>query len=232
MTECRPTQRESPRNEYPDTTYRDLIQKLTELRDAQDKCNISGPKRKKLAANELKAWMDFVEQRKDMLKDNPDFTIDPTTLMKLKDSFDRFRERKSARVPTEKITDVHQLFASHFRFRVPIHPKNLAQIINPFQGYMASFRPGTKFFSWTQMQQVYDIQIIASYEKTEGRSLLGEELSCLSFWLLQDEERKGYLEFEAFKELLYAFRFTNIDSQEAFEKEFEFELNKEFWWDP
>lgn len=152
--------------------------------------------------------------------------------MKLKDSFDRFRERSSACVPTEKITDVHQLFASHFRFKVPIHPRNLAQIINPFQGYMASFRPGTKFFSWTQMQQVYDIQIVASFEKTQGRSLLGEELSCLSFWLLQDQERKGYLDFDAFKELLHAFRFPNIESPADFEKEFAFELQEEFKWDP
>jgi hypothetical protein len=202
------------------------------LRDYQNNCNISGPKRKKLASSELKAWLEFVEQRKEKLKGNPDFTIDPTTLMKLKDSFDRFRERSSARVPTEKITDVHQLFAGHFRFKVPINPKNLAQIINPYQGYMANFRPGTKFFSWTQMQQVYDIQIVASFEKTQGRSLLGEELSCLSFWLLQDEHLKGYLDFENLKELLYAFRFTNIDSQEAFEHEFGFELKEEHFWDP
>jgi hypothetical protein len=85
---------------------------------------------------------------------------------------------------------------------------------------MASFRPGTKFFDWPQMQQTYDINIVASFEKTQGRYLLGDELACLSFWLLQDEEKKGYLDFEQFKELLYAFRFTEIDSQASFEKEF------------
>jgi hypothetical protein len=58
------------------------------------------------------------------------------------------------------------MFSSNFRFKVPIHPKNLAQIINPYQGYMASFKPDTKGFSWPEMLQVYEQQIIASYEKT------------------------------------------------------------------
>lgn len=113
-------------------------------------------------------------------------------------------------MPTEKITDVHGMFAGNFRFRVPIHPKNLAQIINPYQGYMANFKPGTKFFSWAQMQQVYDINIVASFEKTKGRHLLGDELNCLSIWLLQDEAKKGYLEMDELFELMHAFRFTNI----------------------
>jgi len=51
-------------------------------------------------------------------------------------------------VPSEKIIDVHQMFAGNFRFKVPIHPKNLAQIIHPHQGYMTSFKPETKFFTW------------------------------------------------------------------------------------
>jgi hypothetical protein len=33
-------------------------------------------------------------------------------------------------------------------------------------------------------------------------------------------------------ELMYAFRFTNIDTKEKFEHEFAFELKKEFMWNP
>lgn len=81
------------------------------------------------------------------------------------------------------------------------------------------------------MQQVYDIQIVASFEKTQGRNLIGDELSCLSFWLLQDEEKKGYLDMEQLLELMHAFRFTNIDNEEKFKNEFAFELREEFKWD-
>jgi hypothetical protein len=40
--------------------------------------------------------------------------------------------------------------------------------------------------------------------------LLGDELSCLSFWLVQDEHKKGWLTLEEFKGLLYAFRFEHM----------------------
>lgn len=66
----------------------------------------------------------------------------------LKDAFERFRDRTTAKVPSEKITDAHAQFATTFKFKLPINPKNLAQIINPYQGYMASFKPGTKGFTW------------------------------------------------------------------------------------
>ena len=220
------------KDSYPDEIYRDLCKNLTDLRQEHTQVSIVGPKRKKLAKQELDAWLGFIEKRKLMLKDNPDFTIDADTMMKLRDNYERFRDRKSARVPSEKITELHEQFAGNFRFRVPIHPKNLAQLINPYQGYMANFKPDTKFFSWTQMQQVYDINIIASFEKTQGRYLLGDELACLSMWLLQDEKLKGFLEIPELLDLMHAFRFTNITNQEEFLKEFEFELNQEFMYSP
>jgi hypothetical protein len=152
--------------QYPDETYKGLCKSLKELREEQAQISTVGPKRKKLAKKELEAWLNFVDQRKEMLKSKSDFVIDADTSMKLRDNFDRFKDRTQAKVPTEKITELHELYAGNYRFKVPLHPKNLAQIINPYQGYMANFKPGTKFFSWPQMQQVYDINIVASFEKT------------------------------------------------------------------
>ena len=114
------------KNSYPDETFRDLARSLRTLREEHTKVSLAGPKRKLLATKELEAWMTFIDARKDQLKNNPDFNIDTATFIKLKDSFDRHRERTTARVPSEKIIDVHQLFAGNFRFKVPLHPKNLA----------------------------------------------------------------------------------------------------------
>ena len=61
---------------------------------------------------------------------------------------------------------------------------------------------------------------MASYEKTHGRYLLGEEISCLTFWLLQDEEKEGFLDMENFKELMYAFRFNHLEDEASIKKEF------------
>jgi len=57
---------------------------------------------------------------------------------------------------------------------------------------MASM-PG-QAYSWTEMLAMYEIQMIASYEKAKGRTIHGEELSALSFWLIKDTEKQGHLE--------------------------------------
>ena len=60
-------------------------------------------------------------------------------------------------------------------------------MIHPHQGYMASFKEG-RTFEWKDLAMVYDTMIASSYEKHQGRYLLGEELSSLAFWQLQDVE--------------------------------------------
>jgi len=111
---------------YPDLHLKNLAQRLSELRTAHDKVSTNGKVRAKLCKQELAAWLEFVEKRKGSLKDNKEFTIDEVTRIKMKDAFDRMRERTSGKVPSEKITEAHELFAAHWRFKIPIHPKNLA----------------------------------------------------------------------------------------------------------
>lgn len=80
--------------------------------------------------------------------------------------------------------------------------------MHPFHGYLAAFRG--QAFDFDQLIAIYENQIAASFEKTFGRELLGDELSCLCFWLIQDESRKGWLTLEEFKGLLYAFKFDHL----------------------
>ena len=77
--------------------------------------------------------------------------------------------------------DSHALFAKNYKFMVPIHPKNLSQLVHPHWGYM-SYMPG-KSYSWKEMLTMYELHMISSYEKAQGRYTHGEELSALSFWL-------------------------------------------------
>lgn len=121
----------------------------------------------------------------------------------LEDYFDRFKDRKSHKIPAEKMTDFHGEFSKMFKFKVPLHPKNLSQLVHPFHGYLTAFRG--QAFNFEELLALYENQIAASFEKTFGRELLGDELSCLSFWLIQDESKKGWLTLEEFKGLLYAF---------------------------
>ena len=43
-------------------------------------------------------------------------------------------------------------------------------------------------------------------ERLEGQSLLAEEISALSYWLIIDKEAVGYLNFDKFFLILKAFR--------------------------
>lgn len=126
----------------------------------------------------------------------------------MKDFFDRFKDRHTHKIPAEKLTDFHGEYAKMFKFKVPLHPKNLSQLVHPFHGYMTAFRG--QAFTFDELVAVYENQIAASFEKTFGRELLGDELSCLSFWLIQDEARKGWLTLEELKGLLYAFKFSHL----------------------
>ena len=78
------------------------------------------------------------------------------------------------------MTAFHGAFSKKFLFKVPIHPRNLGHLIYPYQGYLSSFKD--KEWSFAQIEQVYENQIVASLEKTTGRTLLGDELSCFSFY--------------------------------------------------
>ena len=99
----------------------------------------------------------------------------------MKESFDRLRNRDTQCVDSSDVIDSHALFAKNYKFMVPIHPKNLSQLVHPHWGYMSSM-PG-KSYSWKEMLAMYELHMISSYEKAQGRYIHAEELSALSFWL-------------------------------------------------
>ena len=61
---------------------------------------------------------------------------------------------------------------------------------------------------------MYLNQIASSFEKSMGRTLLGEELSCFSFWLVQDTLKKGWLSLDEFRVLLKALKFQYLFEDE------------------
>ena len=52
------------------------------------------------------------------------------------------------------------------------------------------------------MLGIYQEQIVSSYERTIGHELLADELACLSYWMIEDEKKKGYLLLSELKPLL------------------------------
>jgi hypothetical protein len=81
-----------------------------------------------------------------------------------------------------------------------------------------------KHFRFEDLVQVYENQIVASLERSTGRDLLAEELSCLSMWIAFSD--KSALEFSEFSELMGAFRF-DVPTMADFKSEFFHVLHKD-----
>lgn len=179
-----------------------------------------------MAKEEFEAWNGYMELRRAVLP-KPDFAIDEKELSLLKENFDRFKDRKTHSIKAEDLVDFHHDYSKKFKFRVPVHPKNLQQMIHPHHGYLANF-PGRQF-SYNDLLSAYENQIVSSFERSLGQDILADELSCLSYWLIEDEQKKGYFSFKELIPLLHAFRFDTAPegkplSLAAFKKEFKFLL--------
>jgi hypothetical protein len=127
-------------------------------------------------------------------------------------------------VKSEQVVDLYGDFAKKFRFRIPLHPKNLQQLIHPHFGYLGGWKD--RAFTFEEIMTVTRNQLVSTYERSLGQEILGDELSCLSFWLLQDSEKKGYFNLQEAKPLIEALKFDiNPFTLNNFKKEFRFTLN-------
>lgn len=203
--------------------YKDLLGKVVPLRqDFRKTKDVSA--RKQIALEEFTAWNGYLELRKASLP-KPDFTLDDKEVSLLRDNFDRFKDRKTHAVKSEELIDFHSDFAKKFKFKIPLHPKNMQQMIHPHFGYLANFKG--RNFNFNELVKVYEDQLVSSYERSFGQDILGDELACLGYWRIEDAQRKGFFTFKELIPLLEAFRFDTQEGKltlSAFKKEFKFLL--------
>ncbi|CDW79293.1 UNKNOWN [Stylonychia lemnae] len=185
-------------NKYHNQRYNDLLKKVVNYRVEFQKMKDSSA-RKELAKEEFDAWMNYLNGRKQDMP-MPDYDINQKDLSLLKENFDRFKDRKTHRIASDQMTDFHHNFAKKFKFTVPVHPKNLQQMIHPHFGYITSFK--NRGFTFEELESLYRNQIVSSYERFLGQELLADELSCLSYWLLVDDNKKGYFNLNQLEKLL------------------------------
>lgn len=178
-----------------------------------------------MAKEEFDAWNEYLEIRREALP-KPDFEIDQKDLSLVREQFDRLKDRKTHAIKSEELVEFHYDFARKFKFRIPLHPKNMQQMIHPHFGYLTNFKG--RSFNFNELLQVYHNQIASSYERSLGQDLLGDELACLSYWLIEDAQKKGFFTLKELLPLLEAFRFdiTPGYNLSNFKKEFRFLLQQ------
>ena len=93
-------------------------------------------KREFLAKQEIDLWLSYVDRRSTQLPTK--LQITPTIEEELKDIWPRFTDRQTQRVPLSKMLDLHHEYGKKYRVRVPLDPKNLAQMVHPHYGYLTS----------------------------------------------------------------------------------------------
>jgi hypothetical protein len=108
--------------------------------------------RKQIAKEELNSWVDYLEARKEALPSD-DYSIDEKELSKIKENFDRFKDRKSLKLKSEEIVDFHHDYAKKFYFTIPLHPRNLMQMIHPHYGYLGYFKG--KQYTFDELVTIY-----------------------------------------------------------------------------
>ena len=210
--------------------YRELLMNVVPLRKEYRRVEDIGA-RKEMAKKEFDFWNGYLEARKAEVKQLEEkriemeedveskeahksailhytHSIPPGDIARLKEYFDRYKDRKTYKLAAEMMTEFLGEYSKTYRFKAPLHPKNLSQLVHPFHGYLNAYKG--RQFSFEDLLVIFENQITASHEKEHGRELLGDELSCLSFWLIQDESQKGWLTLEEFKGMLYAFRFDHL----------------------
>lgn len=190
------------KNQYHSARYNDLMKRVVNLRVEYFKCHDKAG-REQIAKEDFDHWYSFlIGRREDLPK--PDWEFPLKDFLNLKETFDRHKDRKTHRLQGDKVVEMHGDYGKKFKMSIPVHPRNLEQMIHPHVGYCTGFKDG---ISWDEMHELYKNQIVSSYERTLGFELFADELSCLSFWLIVDQEKKGYMSLQKFEKLLQGFRF-------------------------
>ena len=80
--------------------------------------------------------MEYAEKRAKQLPEK--LKVTPTVYNEVKDSWNRYSDRETHKMKLENMLDFHYKLGTLYKMRVPIDPKNLAQMVHPHYGYLAS----------------------------------------------------------------------------------------------
>lgn len=189
---------------YMNEEYKTL---LLDLKDIDNKyCEAKTlENRVKLCNNAITAWKGFIEHTKQNLP-SEEYTIRDDIMAKLKDIFMRFKKRNKQTIPAEEILPFHNEFAKYYTFDFPVHPKNLAMVLNPHWGYLCKF---TKHeFTFENLIDFYKAEYASSYFRNNGRDVLANRVTAFSFWNIIDKDLKGFI---TFNELVYLLESVAFD---------------------
>jgi hypothetical protein len=152
-------------HQYMNDEYKTL---LTTLKDI-DK-NYSHTKnleqRVVFARNAISVWNDFVTREGEQLSKD-EFHIRDDTMIKLRELWDRFKQRNKQTIPSEDVIKFHHEFTKFYNFSVPLHVKSIAMLLHPHWGYFCKFTK--KEFAFDDIIKHYHNEFLSSHYRNIGR---------------------------------------------------------------
>lgn len=152
--------------------YNDLLKNIIPIRTNFAK-SVDPEERKVLATEEIGHWHNYMKERETALPEH--YQINPMTLSKLQNVFDRESERRNSTLRSERVVDYHYTFARVHKFDIPIHERNMIQMIHPYHGYMGAVKD--KYFTFDEIIKMYRQQLVSSYERSLGQTFLAGKFS-------------------------------------------------------
>lgn len=147
--------------------YNDLLKSIVPIRHKYAE-SVDLQTRKDLATEEITHWHNYMKVREKTLPDH--YEINNSTLGFLEESFQRESERHNIGLASHRVIDYHYKFTQLKKFDIPIHQRNMIQMLHPYHGYMTAI--DGKFFSFDEIVKMYRQQLVSSYERTLGQHFL------------------------------------------------------------
>lgn len=143
------------------------MKNVSELRQSYSE-STNAEERKELATKEIAHWFEYLQIREKALPEH--YRMNNKTLSLLEEVFERESERRNKMLRSDRVIDFHYTFAKVKKFDIAIHQRNMIQMIHPFHGYLCHVED--KLFKFDEMINIYRQQLVSSYERSLGQTLL------------------------------------------------------------
>jgi leucine-zipper-like transcriptional regulator 1 len=177
--------------------------------------------KKKIALDEIAEWENYIYSRRPHLTE--DYKINDKTKARLQRMWSLMLHRNKDTIECERLLDFHTTFLEHYTFDVPIDKRSLVEMVHPHAGYLVLV---PRDFSFANMMKFYEIQILASFERSLGEDLLSKQISAFNYYQAIQGKKPSGLDKIRTNELLSAFKFPTVESLDEFKAQFSWTLQE------
>lgn len=172
-----------------------------------------------IAGQELQIWRRYIETRLADLP--PEYRISSITQSHLHKIWGEHLHRNTDSIEASRMLDFHYQFTERYPFDVPMDKRSLYEMVHPHAGYMVLL---PYKFTFNKLIDFYNVQLVASYERSLGEELLSRQISCFNYFSCISEDGGPLLDKKKLNELMKTLKFPAFERLDEFVKYFSWTL--------